>query len=86
MPRRALWVTKNRPKTDLKLTPGKVFSGGCAPQEGPNKLINTKVTKHIWGSPKASHIKASHPHFPHFLCFLGETLTATRKDRYRILR
>ena len=20
----------------------------------------------IWGSPKASHIKASHPHFPHF--------------------
>ena len=21
---------------------------------------------HLWGSPKASHIKASHPHFPHF--------------------
>ena len=20
----------------------------------------------LWGSPKASHIKASHPHFPHF--------------------
>ena len=21
---------------------------------------------HLWGSPKASHIKASHPHFPRF--------------------
>ena len=28
-------------------------------------LSKAFVTCNAWGSPKASHIKASHPHFPH---------------------
>ena len=41
--------------------PSKQNSGKTGERKNAHKLFFAQ-----WGSPKASHIKASHPHFPHF--------------------
>ena len=40
----------------------------------------------LWGSPKASHIKASHPHFPHFPRFRVRIFRVFRVFRVFALR
>ena len=40
----------------------------------------------FWGSPKASHIKASHPHFPHFPRFRFRIFRIFRVFRVFVLR
>ena len=40
----------------------------------------------LWGSPKASHIKASHPHFPHFPRFHIRIFRIFRVFRVFVLR
>ena len=59
-------MQKKRPTYYDKQFPGNLgIKIGGAPS-GPSLVTNKKVDVLSWGSPKASHIKASHPHFPHF--------------------
>ena len=54
----------------------------CAPLCCKNMCCASR----FWGSPKASHIKASHPHFPHFPRFRVRIFRIFRVFRVFVLR
>ena len=71
----AVPTTRTRSKCNLAVQAGTkkknegTFGFSPVPKTGtraqsPKKKTFTKPP--FWGAPKASHIKASHPHFPHF--------------------